>query len=455
MIDATLGARIVRSMVWIASNAGRNLVAGANLALPLPYKRHLVCVSLTQLIVALVGSWLVVIGSDLLDVGANAIFSPWGILSYAGQSYFWLATIAVVVVLERRADQFLSLALALAFALLFISCSRTIIATAWWEYHPKSYYESYRNLWRAFQIWEFLVFARVLAVVVRPRALRAIIYTLLYGLSVYALSTQLPQRAVFAEAPKGSQHPAVDVELTYFSQPNLMKQSLYALSPQRDNVVDWYFIGFAAHAAQNVFRREVEQATIIFEQQFNAIGQTISLINNPATAATVPLASRHNLARSIRAVAEKLDPLNDILVVFLSSHGAENATIAVEFEHFQMKDLSATDLRAILDENRVKWRVVIVSACYSGSFIEELASPTTIVISAAAPDRASFGCSNENEWTYFGRAYFEQALRQTNSLTAAFEIARKIVTERETTENRKASLPQISVGEEIEAHLRK
>ena len=148
-----------------------------------------------------------------------------------------------------------------------------------------------------------------------------------------------------------------------------------------------------------------------------------------------------------------VDKQEDIVVVFLSSHGAEDATIAVQFENFAMNDLSATRLRALLDENKIKWRIVIVSACYSGSFIDALASPTTLVITAAAADRASFGCSHENEWTYFGRAYFADALKKTGTFTGAFELASKLVTERERREGKEASNPQLSIGSEIKAYL--
>ena len=453
MIDTNFGVRLFRCAIQVALSALRNIVAGSTLALPMAYKQHFVTVSLMQFLVVLIGSWMLVVTNDLVEVGMNGVFSPWGVLSYATQSYFWLATIVIVVLLERRADQFLAVALNMAYALFAISCTWIVITSAWWEHHPQSYYDNYRYLWQAVQFWEFLVFARVIAIILKPQAHRAVLYAVVYGLSVYLSTTALPQRPVFVEANNLPPNSAIDVEQTYFSQSNLMKQSLYALSPQRDDSVDWYFIGFAAHATQNVFRREVEQATIIFEQQFDAIGQTISLINNAATATTVPLASRHNLARAIRSIAAKIDVENDILVVFLSSHGAEDATISVEFENFQMKDLTARDLRAMFDESKVKWRIVIVSACYSGSFIDDLASPTTLVITAAAPDRSSFGCSNENEWTYFGRAYFEQALKQTGSLTSAFEIAREIITARELAENKRASRPQMSLGKEIETHL--
>ena len=75
--------------------------------------------------------------------------------------------------------------------------------------------------------------------------------------------------------------------------------------------------------------------------------------------------------------------------------------------------------------------MVIVSACYAGGFVRQLEDENTLVIAAAAPDRNSFGCTNEADWTYFGKAYFDEALRQTTSFTRAFEIARPLIEARE------------------------
>jgi hypothetical protein len=308
--------------------------------------------------------------------------------------------------------------------------------------------------WIAFFAWEVVVFARILFAVGEMRLRSLPIYAAFYGCAVYGALTALPHNPVFVEPwiPSTSERP--DVEAIYYAQPNLIGQSLYALSPQRPGTVDAYFVGFAAYSDQDVFKREIEQATVIFEQRFDAIGRTLPLINHLNTVQTVPLANRHNLDRAIQGLAQRIDRSEDIVVLFLSSHGDEDATISVELGDFGFNDLSAREVREILDKHGIEWRVVIVSACYSGSFIEALASPRTLVITAAASDRSSFGCSHDNEWTYFGEAYFGHALSEASGFVEAFDIAAERITQRESEEGKKPSMPQISVGEEIGEYLR-
>ena len=98
--------------------------------------------------------------------------------------------------------------------------------------------------------------------------------------------------------------------------------------------------------------------------------------------------------------------------------------------------------------------MIVVSACYSGGFVEPLRDNNTIVITAAAPDRTSFGCESGRDFTYFGEAFFRDALAKTASFTEAFEIARQIVSQREAAERLPASAPQISVGRSIAELLR-
>ncbi|MFT4563729.1 MAG: hypothetical protein ACI9BW_003487 [Gammaproteobacteria bacterium] len=431
----------------------RNLAVGLRFCLPICAKPAQIVASVGQLVSLVCCLWIVSVATDLIEIGLDAEFSAWGVLSYATQSYFWLATITLVVLFERRPYAFLALAVAMASALVTISCVWIVVSNSWWEIHPNYYYEHYQKLWIAFLAWEIIVFARVIASVLRPAPHHAAIYVVVYGISVYVVASFLPLRAVLVEPISNYSEARIDVEAAYYAQANLLNQSLYSVSPQRPGIADLYFVGFGAYAGQDVFKREIEQATVLFEQQFESIGHTIMLINNRATLHTVPLANTPNLALSLRSLAAVVDKQEDIVVVFLSSHGAEDATIAVQFENFAMNDLSATRLRALLDENKIKWRIVIVSACYSGSFIDALASPTTLVITAAAADRASFGCSHENEWTYFGRAYFADALKKTGTFTGAFELASKLVTERERREGKEASNPQLSIGSEIKAYL--
>ena len=82
-----------------------------------------------------------------------------------------------------------------------------------------------------------------------------------------------------------------------------------------------------------------------------------------------------------------------------------------------------------------------------------LKSPDSIVITASARDRSSFGCGAEEDWTYFGQAYFAQALMHTTNFVTAFEEAALTIKTREERESKPPSQPQIWVGENIARHL--
>ena len=66
----------------------------------------------------------------------------------------------------------------------------------------------------------------------------------------------------------------------------------------------------------------------------------------------------------------------------------------------------------MLEASGARYRIVIILACYSGVFSPVLASPSTLVITGAAADRSSFGCEDGATWTYFGDAFYNQALRR-------------------------------------------
>jgi hypothetical protein len=127
--------------------------------------------------------------------------------------------------------------------------------------------------------------------------------------------------------------------------------------------------------------------------------------------------------------------------------------LSARFWPFGINDLSAQALATALDDSGIKWRVLVVSACYSGGFIDYLRNDHTLVITAARWDRNSFGCGHEEAFTYFGRAYFDQALRRETSFVRAFDRARDLVSRREKAEGYVPSEPQIAVGRAIVAKL--
>ena len=106
-----------------------------------------------------------------------------------------------------------------------------------------------------------------------------------------------------------------------------------------------------------------------------------------------------------------------------------------------------------MDKSGIRWRVIVISACYSGSFIPALQSPETLIITASAADKTSFGCNNEADYTYFGRAFFDLAMREQSSMKTAFDQANQTVTKWETSQGFEPSEPQWSIGRNMELML--
>ncbi|WP_241155921.1 C13 family peptidase, partial [Pseudomonas viridiflava] len=97
----------------------------------------------------------------------------------------------------------------------------------------------------------------------------------------------------------------------------------------------------------------------------------------------------------------------------------------------ELANMPAQELAELLVPLKSHYKVVVVSACYSGGFIPQIKDDKTLVMTAARGDRTSFGCSDEADFTYFGRALFAEALSSTDDLERAFEQAKASVAKRE------------------------
>jgi len=159
------------------------------------------------------------------------------------------------------------------------------------------------------------------------------------------------------------------------------------------------------------------------------------------------------LKYALRGLAARMNLDRDVLFLAISSHGAQDPAIAVSNSELPLNDLSDEDLADALNDSGIKWRVIIISACYAGGFINSLKDPRTIVITAAAADRTSFGCSNDADLTYFGEAFYRDALPEARSLRDAFEKAKSAIAMRERRERVDPSRPQAYFGAELETKL--
>jgi len=216
-----------------------------------------------------------------------------------------------------------------------------------------------------------------------------------------------------------------------------------------------YFIGFAGVAEEHVFAEEIKLAARVVDDRFATAGHQLLLINDRRDIDTYPIATASGLTYALKVIAEKMRPDRDILFLAISSHGADDASLSVSSGGLQLEQLSDEDLASALRDSGIRRRIIVISACYAGAFIQPLENPDTIVIAAAAPDRTSFGCSDDRDMTYFGEAFYRDALPHARSLQDAFSTAQAAIADRERQEHQTPSQPQAYFGTQISAVLEK
>ena len=235
----------------------------------------------------------------------------------------------------------------------------------------------------------------------------------------------------------------------------LIDQRLARMPDQRPGQVDLFALAVAGDGRENVFRNEALYFQSLVDARYGAGGRSLALVNHPASLADDPrpLATLDSLRHALAGIATRMDPDEDMLLLFLTSHGERrHALVLNQPERFDAS-LSPGDLRAALDDAGIRHRLLIVSACFSGGFIPALATSDSIVISAARRDRASFGCGDATTATWFGRALLVEGLNRDGGLLDAFAYAQRQVARRELMEGHDSSYPQIHVGEDIRARL--
>ena len=229
-------------------------------------------------------------------------------------------------------------------------------------------------------------------------------------------------------------------------------RALAALSPQRKNVVDAYVISVGLDS-DPVFGREAREAGAVLARRYDAKGRTIVLGGTDGKApSAIPNGSLTSLTLALARVAEVMDKQQDVLVLYTTSHGAK-VGIAYHDGNNGYGVLAPERLAGILDELGIKNRVLILSACYSGIFVPALANENTALFTAASSERPSFGCMAENDWTFFGDALINHALRKPQPLEAASGEARGLIGEWESAASLQPSDPQVSIGDAVKTWL--
>jgi len=437
-----------------------NILAGTRAAFFMPVQLWSFKGGYLQVCLLLVVSFSFSFFGSYFETKPNNIFNVYG-LSYQATLYLlFLFSLSLIAYLSSRFQDLSKL------IVMFLSIVPIVYLVSSCLVKLSNYQnilsESH-TIWAIFYIylfWNLAIALRIIKCFLYCRILPALAYLLIFAvINVPPMySDILPHVPLWysLQTAKNVKAPSynINVEKVYYSQNTLLDDTLKDLVEGRVGITDLFFIGFAGDADEDVFMNEAKSAQVIINDHFNAFGRSLLLINNEETVETIPLANGHNLKSSIKKTAKLMNIDEDILLLFLTSHGSKEHTISANFPPFKLNDINAETINTALNTAGIKWRIIIISACYSGGFIESLADPYALLITAASADRNSFGCGHDGKYTYFGEAYFENGLKQTGSFIKAFELAKEIIFEKENEEGFKNSNPQIRIGAKIEAKLK-
>jgi hypothetical protein len=445
----------------------RNLVAGFRLAFGLPVSLLSFRVSVRQLFVLLAVSVLIGAANDFVRAGPQPLLSVHAIVFEGFDAAVLLLIGAVLAAAYAQPHLRLALPVIVLASAPALGVVNLVLALPGNQGGLFGYSIQWAGFWML-MAWIAFIYWRTVAVALAPRQPRfwlrslggAALLVAGVPLAIWANQPWFYSMPVAAAQQGRYANPATEDVL--IKQPQLLYEALTDLEDERPGVTDLYFVGFAPYSAEDVFRKDIEVAHQLFDDRFDTDGRSVVLINNPGTMLDTPFATVSNLRATLSEIGDIINPDEDVVMVYLASHGTRDHRLSIEFPPLQLDSLPPETLKQLFDDAGIKWRIIVVSACYSGGFIDALKDDHTLVMTASATNRTSFGCGAESEATYFGDALFQHALRFEDSFVKAFEQAKKQIAERERSEKREASNPQIFVGEQmakklpkLEAELRK
>lgn len=273
----------------------------------------------------------------------------------------------------------------------------------------------------------------------------------LLPVSLPSAAQMSPQEVV--NANRGIQTEAGRTAAWQLEQHRKLEAAIVALKPQRPGVVDAYVV-VAGLDADPVFGREAAETARVLSRRYDALGRTVLLAaGSGASDPAAPHGSPGNLSIALAAVAAKMDVREDVLILYTTSHGAPGAGINYRDTDKGFGWIGPRYLADTLNGLNISRRMVLISACFSGELLPYLVNDTTIVVTAAARTQTSFGCAPGNDWTFFGDAMINNALRTPQPFDAAVGQAFDLIKGWENSKRLAPSLPQLYVGSDARTWL--
>jgi hypothetical protein len=147
------------------------------------------------------------------------------------------------------------------------------------------------------------------------------------------------------------------------------------------------------------------------------------------------------LERSLTALKPQQD---EGCLVYLTGHGApEGLSMSADTPTLFVRP---TRMESMLNACAGRTTVLVVSACFSGIYARPaITGPERIVMTASAADLTSFGCSNNNRYTFFDQCFLDAWPRHDQWGVLADDVER-CVRETERSGGFPSSKPQFFFG---------
>jgi hypothetical protein len=432
----------------------RNLYAGLRLALPLPVTRLAFRVDLAQLALLFALTCVIDVAGDRLRAGPLASFQ-W---LAAGKELAGIALLCacalVVQAMLRRAGAALAIVV--------------IVLAAWPWVEVAQYAENaVAAQWPdAANVVGYAILAWIVAILVRAVALVADAPPrrrwLLAGAGGIALALPLVLSPIFVDDVPWFRGEATDAagaispasEPVLAAQSQLLDDALAGLDDRDPGAPNLYFVAYAPDGSQGAWTAHMARVQKIVDDRLDTKGRSIVLRNDPDTMLTTPFATVSNLRETLAEIAAAADPDEDILMLYVGAAGDRGGRIDGTLPPLDLVALTPAGLRSLLDDAGFAWRIVVVAACHAGAYADVLDDDHTAVVVASTADRPSSGCEGRGDPTLFGDALFADGFARSDSLAAAFEVARSRVAARERERGLAPSNPVIRVGARIAPRIR-
>ena len=160
--------------------------------------------------------------------------------------------------------------------------------------------------------------------------------------------------------------------------------------------------------------------------------------------------TQHSSVPEITAAMQQLAAkARDGCLIYFTSHGTPTGMIMGDavLTPAQMHDMVNTACGS-------RPSVIVMSSCYSGQFVPALAGDNRVIMTAARPDRTSFGCGEMDHYTFFDDCFLRAIPVSGDFPGLGGQVQQCVAVREQQMKATPPSEPQVSVGSGVLYTLR-